>query len=212
MDFCLSACREGFAVLAPDFRGHGDSHGDADGPLEQDVLAATRFLRDHPAVDADRICYRGSSMGGFYGLKAASEAWFAAMVLICPASEAVMLAALDEAPVKSEGDTEAPASEDSPAPAATRWDRPGLRAYFKGQDSRALAARVQCPVLLVHVRSDDQVPFAHSLELMEHLHSDAALIALEKGSHSSAQHDTEVHQWSLAWLQMQMRRARAREV
>lgn len=79
-EFCREACRQGFVVLALDFRGHGNSMGTGDGPLEQDVLAAVHFLRDHPAVDGQRICYRGSSMGGFYGLKAQPEAGFAAPV------------------------------------------------------------------------------------------------------------------------------------
>ena len=35
-------------------------------------------------------------MGGFYGLKAAPEAGFTALALVCPASERVMLDALDE--------------------------------------------------------------------------------------------------------------------
>ncbi len=77
--FCLEACSHGFAVLALDFRGHGHSDGTADGPLEQDVLAAVRFLRAHPSVDEKTICYRGSSMGAFYGLKAAPKRDFAAM-------------------------------------------------------------------------------------------------------------------------------------
>ena len=40
-------------MLALDFRGHGDSEGLADGPMEQDVLAAVRILRQMPDVDPE---------------------------------------------------------------------------------------------------------------------------------------------------------------
>ena len=218
-EFCLRACEHGFAVIAPDLRGHGDSDGSGDGPMEQDILAAVRFMRSHPAVDPDAICYRGSSMGGFYGLKSAPLAGFAALVLICPASEEVMLSAIrdeetDEGSTrrhtKTTVDTEAPGES---SPAVTRWDRQRLRAYFERQDSRQLAALVQCPVLLVHVRSDRQVPFGHSLELVRHLRTDVTLLALQHGSHSSAQHDERVHSESLSWLRARLdaRRTTPRE-
>ena len=185
-DFCLEACRRGFVVLAPDLRGHGDSEGCGDGPLENDVLAAVELLRHHPAVDPAVICYRGSSMGGFYGLKASPRAGFAAMVLVCPAGEDVLLAALQD---------------DAGAVAGpTRWDSSKMQAYFERQDSRALAALVDCPVLLVHARPDTQVPLSHSLLLAGHLRTTTTLLALESGHHSSAQHDPAVHEYALAWL------------
>ena len=187
-EFCLHACRQGFAVLALDFRGHGDSQGKGDGPLELDVLAAARLLRSRADVDPRRICYRGSSMGGFYGLKAAPDADFAAMALVCPAGEGTMLASIDRA--------DAGTTAESPA----RWDSPRLRAYFERQDSRALAERVTCPVLIVHARGDEVVPLTESLSLARHLRTDTAILALEGGSHTSAQHDPAVHTYTAAWL------------
>jgi uncharacterized protein len=182
-DFCFAASGQGFAVLALDFRGHGSSQGCGDGPLELDVMAAVRFLREHPQVDEGLICYRGSSMGGFYGLKAAPDAGFRAMVLLCPAGEDVLLDAVDKL-------------DDGTA----RWDRPKLRAYFRQQNSRGLAARVSCPVLLVHARTDELAPFAHSLLLAEHMTTETTLLALANDSHASAQHDPAVHAYTTAWL------------
>jgi hypothetical protein len=210
--FCLQACRRGFAVLALDFRGHGASRGQGDGPMEQDLVAAVRFLREHPAVDPDRVCYRGSSLGGFYGLKAAPLAGFAAMVLICPAGETVMLDALTEqetADIQRDTETRAAATRHTealdgpPHPGgddAPRWDRPRLRAYFERQDTKAIAAQVRCPVLLVHARPDKQVPLANSLLLAEHLPTDTTLVVLGSGSHTTAQHDPDIHAYTLAWL------------
>jgi dipeptidyl aminopeptidase/acylaminoacyl peptidase len=211
--FCREACGQGFAVLGLDFRGHGDSGGAADGPLEDDIAAAATFLREHPAVHGEHICYRGSSMGGFYGLKAATTGALAAVALLCPADEGVLLGLLDELP-SSEADTEAPeVTQLAEAPgwhgrrSTTHWDVPNLKAYFLRQDSLALAAQVWCPVLLVHARGDEAVPFGHSLALMERLGGDATLVALAGGSHTSAQHDPAVHRLTARWLLDQVRSA-----
>ncbi len=206
--FCREAAAEGFVVLAVDFRGHGDSEGAADGPLEDDLSVAAAFLRRHRAVDRDRICYRGSSMGGFYGLKAAAAGHFAAVALICPASETVMLEGLEEFEYRdTEGAVQGAAAPDAggAAPSTlaerpTRWDIPATRKYFGLQDSMATAARVTCPVLLVHARGDDVVPLQHSLDLAGRLAGDATVITLAGGSHTSAQHDPEMHSFTARWL------------
>src|SRR5665811_408746 len=64
------------------------------------IASTTRpaaLLRTHPLVDGRSICYRGSSMGGYYGLQAANDAGLAAAVLVCPASEQVLLAGIARA-------------------------------------------------------------------------------------------------------------------
>jgi uncharacterized protein len=193
-EFCTEACASGFAVLALDFRGHGDSGGSADGPLELDLCAAAEWLRKHPAVEASRICYRGSSMGGFYGLKAAPAARFDAMALLCPASETVILNALDQA----DSGVETPTGEKA------RWDVQGMRAYFERQNCSVLAGLIECPSLLIHTRHDDVVPFDHTLLIVRALRVDATLVALEDGSHTSAQHDPCMHRHTIDWLRSQL--------
>jgi dipeptidyl aminopeptidase/acylaminoacyl peptidase len=224
--FSREACSLGFAVLSLDFRGHGDSGGAADGPLEDDIVSAAEFLRRHPAVDGGPVCYRGSSMGGFYGLKAAAlspvppgapagPGAFAAVALLCPANEQLMLGLLEEVPLAG-GDSERPCGEPAdagswpaseppgtggePATVSARWDLPKSRAYFLAQDSLVLAEAVRCPVLLVHARGDDVVPLASSLVLAEHLGGDTTLVALAGGSHTTAQHDPAIHRLTARWL------------
>ena len=138
-------------------------------------------------------------MGGFYGLKAAASAaaGFAAVALLCPATAEVMLDGLDDFQAR---DTESDSGDGGPPGPATRWDIPGLKEYFRRQDSLALASRVRCPVLLVHARGDEVVPFGHSLDLAAHLAGDTTLVALAGGSHTSAQHDPAVHRLTARWL------------
>ncbi len=196
-EFCRQACAGGFAVLAFDFRGHGDSHGRADGPLEQDVLAAAGYLRALPLVDDQRVCYRGSSMGGFYGLKAAAATDFAALVLLCPAGEEVILDALDD---RARAGRQSGAVDDDSSGGSPAWDTESLRRYFRAEDSLRLASEIAAPVLLVHARADEVVPFEHSLRLTEAFGGPATLMALPGGSHTSAQHDPQIHRLTVDWL------------
>src|SRR4051794_14382893 len=66
----------GFASLAFDYRGFGDSEGDRNRlfPLERvaDVRAAAAWLSTRPEVDASRITAYGSSFGGGVALAAAA--------------------------------------------------------------------------------------------------------------------------------------------
>ena len=58
----------GFAALAFDKRGTGDSEGEYlqnFDVLSEDVLAAVRWLRQQPAIDAERIHLAGFSQGGW---------------------------------------------------------------------------------------------------------------------------------------------------
>ena len=194
-EFSHTACESGFVVLNIDLRGHGDSSGMADGPLELDICAAVDFLRAHPAVDAEKICYRGSSMGGFYGLKAAELVDFAALVLVCPASDTIL-----RDTINGYQDEDSSAPTDPPP----RWDIPALKKYFLDQDYSTIASFVKCPTLITHVRTDEVVPFAHSLELTQNLMVETTLIALAVGTHSTAQHDSSIHRRTLSWLHEQL--------
>jgi len=209
-DFCQTACRAGFAVLALDFRGHGQSEGSADGPLELDVLAAAQYLRAHPAVDPDLICYRGSSMGGFYGLRAAAQAGFAALALVCPASPSVMLKGLAES-WEDGGRRRQRASEnqnDSEDKLEARWRRHLMRQYFQRELLRIPGEGVTCPVLVLHARGDDVVPLQDSLRLAASLTVETTLCLFPGGSHTSLQHDSAVHRLTVEWLQRYVQRAR----
>jgi dipeptidyl aminopeptidase/acylaminoacyl peptidase len=66
----------GYAVLAFDFRAHGESGGRRSslGYHEQkDIKAASRFLTAHPGIDGSRIGIFGFSLGGAAAILTAAE-------------------------------------------------------------------------------------------------------------------------------------------
>ena len=85
----------GFAVLAYDQRGQGDSNGhNTAGQSEMvDAQRAVAFAATQPGVDAERIGVDGLSFGGMVTvLAAAGEPEIAAVVVESPASSALALA------------------------------------------------------------------------------------------------------------------------
>jgi dipeptidyl aminopeptidase/acylaminoacyl peptidase len=189
--FAHEACLAGFVVLGIDFRGHGDSGGTLDGPVEDDILAAAALLRTHPLVDGRRICYRGSSMGGYYGVRAAADADFAAIALICAANEDVLLRALDEKRDWSQAES---------AGLVARLDEPALRTYFSSHDVLDTAQYIDCPSLLIHARGDERVPARLSADLALALAGETHLLLLPDGDHSSAQGTPAIHRMVTEWL------------
>ena len=64
--------REGVATLAFDFRGHGKSDGVVDDNIQQDVVAALKFLRSHAKVNPRRVAVVGHSFGAWAAIIAAA--------------------------------------------------------------------------------------------------------------------------------------------
>jgi uncharacterized protein len=177
-DFARGCRADGMAALAYDARGHGRSEG-AFGPSAfDDALAMADLLRAH----APRIALRGSSMGGFQAIHAASEARAAgspvsAVVAICPAPEDGLARFLR-----------------SGQELHFRCDRAASEPWLESLDIYGAAAGLgpETALLLMHARGDEQVPY----EISERLHEVAAepkrLLLVPGGHHRSIQHDEEL--------------------
>jgi fermentation-respiration switch protein FrsA (DUF1100 family) len=165
-----------------------------------DLQRLVRMLADRPEVDEQRIALRGSSMGGLLALHvAATSGDVAAVVAISPASEQLLL-----------GDLRRLARGEPPPPGSSleemRVDAPGLVAWLEEHDVREAVELIGSkPLMLVHARGDEVVPFELSEELYRRAREPKRLLALEAGHHRSAQHDPEVQGETLRWLSRSLR-------
>jgi len=187
-DFGRACAAAGWAAIAYDQRGHGASEdGMSPGALE-DVAAIARFLAATDGVDAERICARGSSMGGFMAIHAAARAdEVAAAIAICPAQEANLLRGLRRETLEMR------LGPDGTAP---------LEAWLERLDVGEAIERMGAkPLLLIHAEGDEQIPWQSSRELYERASEPRRLIVLPGGHHRSAQHDAEINGVALRWME-----------
>lgn len=194
-DFARLATANGFVALTFDNRGHGETEGDLDPSVVDDLRLLAEWLAARPEVDERRVAARGSSMGGLMAIHAgAASDRVAAVIAICPAAQ-WMLA--EDVRRIAEGRPPPPGS----AFAEMRVDAPALAGWLEtsdvGEAVRHMGAK---PLLLIHARGDEVVPYTHSEKLYELAQEPKKLVLLEGGDHRSAQHDVELQGESLRWL------------
>jgi fermentation-respiration switch protein FrsA (DUF1100 family) len=199
-DYARAAVGHGFVALTFDNRGHGQTEGDMGAGVLDDLRALAQWLADRPEVDERRIGVRGSSMGGLLAIHAgAASEHVAAVVAICPAAESML--AED---VRRIADGHPPPA--GSALAEMRIDASALASWLEVTDVGDAVERMGSkPLLLIHARGDEVVPYAHSEELYKRAAEPKRLLLLEGGDHRSAQHDTELQGESLRWLARAMR-------
>lgn len=184
-DFARAASGYGWAALTFDQRGHGESDDEMSPAAFADVGRMARLLAESDGVDPGRICVRGSSMGGFLAIHAAATSdSIRGAVAICPAAEDGLRRALRR------GELEMRADADS------------LDAWLGEHDVRdAVELMGAKPLMLIHARGDETIPYTWSQELYGRAADPRKLIVLPGGHHRSAQHDAELHGVALRWLE-----------
>ena len=187
-DFGRACAASGWAALSYDQRGHGDSADEMSPEALADVGRMARFLALTGGVDPERICVRGSSMGGFVAIHgAATSDTIAAVVAICPAGEQHLLRGLRERTLEFRAGEPA---------------RADLAAWLAEHDLReAVELLGRKPLLLIHARGDERIPSEWSEELHRRAAEPRKLIVLPGGHHRSAQHDPELQGLALRWLE-----------
>jgi pimeloyl-ACP methyl ester carboxylesterase len=139
------------------------------------------------------LAARGSSLGAYWLLRAARARpdLFGALIALCPADEASLLAGLDRFVALE-------ATGDSDAAFAGRFDVAALRWLWRRTDL-VKTARGLPNVLLVHARDDEEVPFAVSERLAAVLAPPMRLMALESGGHKGPPRSPEAARATIEW-------------
>ena len=190
-DFARAARAMGMAALAYDARGHGRSEGALGPRMWDDALVMAEQLRR--VTGATEVALRGSSMGGFTAIGAASIAGggIAAVAAICPAPADGLLRGLRAG--RLEG---------------FRADREALEPWLATVSLRDAAASLapETALLLMHAKGDEQVPYTVSEELYAAAGEPKRLLILPGGHHRSLQHDMEIQAASLRFVEDAVRR------
>ncbi|MEV8376059.1 alpha/beta hydrolase [Kribbella sp. NPDC056861] len=163
---------EGFAVAAVDYRLSGEARYPA--PLD-DVRAAVQWVREHDALDADRIVLWGESAGAHLALLAALDGGdVAGVVAWFPPTDLLGLPA-DLVAAGGEADL-SPDSREAQLLGVPAQDDPELA---RAASPVTFAHRGAPPVLLLHGSADDLVPPAQSIRLAEALRGAGGQVELE---------------------------------
>ena len=186
--------RAGYIVFRSDYRGHGDSEGEARGPYSNpdyviDVLNGLAAVRAYPAADPDRVGMWGHSMGGYITLRAMviSDAIRAVVIwggVVAPypdlfnraGAEATRqaLATVTPTPTTAPG---MPTATPSPT-RRSRWRNALIDTYGSPEENpdfwdsisaNAYLADLSGPVQLHHAITDETVPAAASVLLYDQL-------------------------------------------
>jgi dipeptidyl aminopeptidase/acylaminoacyl peptidase len=156
--------QQGYVVIAPDYRGsigygrdwRNDVYMDVGGNDAKDARMAATYLRTLGYVDADRVGVWGLSYGGFFTLLAITQepTWFHAAIDVAGVADYALY------------------YED---PYHGGWTTSRIGTPEEHPDVYAKAApmshvdQIQHPLMILHGTSDVNVPFIHSVLLMDHL-------------------------------------------
>lgn len=189
-DFASLAASKGWAALAYDARGHGETEPGLSAEAISDVVRMVELLKSREEVDSERVVVRGSSMGGALALYGAcSSMEVDGAIAVCPAPGEGLLLGLR-----------------SGAFDIRVADLPGIEDWIANHtligEIPKLAGR---PLLLLHAEGDEQVPIAHSRAIFEAAEDPKRLIEVSGGDHRSVQHDPALQAESLDWMLARLR-------
>ncbi|MDM7456347.1 MAG: alpha/beta fold hydrolase [Tepidimonas sp.] len=190
--------RAGFAVLLPEARNHGRSDRDDHSSLPrfaEDLRCALDWLARRPEVDAARLAALGHSVGGAAVLLLAAQGFDGLRAVVSVSSfahpEQVMRRwlAARHVPYWPLGWL------------VNRYVESVIGRRFAEIAPEATLPRAQCPVLLVHGRSDSTVPLDDAQQLFARRGSARVQLLIVEGTHEKFDDEPALFDAVQAFLQ-----------
>lgn len=196
-DFGAMAAQAGFATLVLDLRGHGESAGQVDANIFNDVAAGVLFLQNRPEVNPMSIAIRGSSMGGWLAIHTAAHLKDVSPVAAyCPPNEMMLMTLLEEVALVQRGHTSPVITYTPPRVNVNSM----MQLLYRVDLARAARRLGPRPLLLVHCEGDQEVPVHISQRLYDEVREPKTLWLLPDCDHNFAQHDPATNARVLDWL------------
>jgi fermentation-respiration switch protein FrsA (DUF1100 family) len=146
----------GFSVFAYDYQGYGTSSGvPSEENTYQDVEAAYNYLNDNLNIPADRIIAYGRSLGGAVAVELAQKRHLGGLII-----------------------------EGSFTTAYRVVTKIPLFPFDKFK-SISKIKQVRCPVLIIHAKRDEVVPFSHGEKLFLEANEPKASFWVEEAGHNN---------------------------
>ena len=183
--------RNGYVLIRPDYRGHGNSEGEARGGYGSndytiDVLNALASIKKYENVNPDKIGFWGHSMGGFITLRA---------MVVDPSIKVGVIWAGVVASYEDLFTRWHRRGEPSPSPEAilTPSNRGGgwrqslsdkygspdeNKSFWQSLSANSYLEDISSPVQLHHGTGDESVPYEFSEELAKDLEDEGKVVEL----------------------------------
>lgn len=198
-DFGEMAAAAGYAVLIPDLRGHGESGGEVDANIFNDVAAAVQYLQSRPEVNPTSIGIRGSSMGAWLAIHTAAHLKDVSPVMVyATPTEAVLLILMEEVALVQRGHTSPLVGDNPPRVNVNSM----IQILYRHDVVRAARRIHPRPCLIVHNEGDESVPSHISQRIYSSIDEPKTLWLLPGGDHRFAAHDPDITRQALEWLGM----------
>lgn len=198
-DFGERAAAAGLVTLIIDLRGHGESGGEVDANLFNDVAAAFLYLQSRPEVNPMSVAIRGSSMGGWLAIHTAAHLKeVAPVVAYCPTSESQLSILMEEVAMVQRGHP-SPLVQGTPPRVKVNSI---LQLLFRVDVAKAAKRISPRHLLLVQCEGDEVVPPHVSQRIYNEANEPKTMWLLPGGDHEFAQHDPETDARVFEWLKM----------